>query len=76
VKTGCARQRVASATPNCSSSPSAGAQSRAVQPARPARTLDGEPARRLINVTFGHSNLTNSNRGLNCRVRASSGFYT
>ena len=48
VKTGCAKQRVAPATPNRSSEPQRRPQSRASQTARAsARTLDGESARRL-----------------------------
>jgi hypothetical protein len=48
VKTGCARQRVAPATPNCTIEPERWPQSRAAQTARAsARTLDGESARRL-----------------------------
>jgi len=48
VKTGCARPRVAPATPNCSCQPERRPQSRAAQTARAsARTLDGESARRL-----------------------------
>ena len=48
VKTGCAKQRVAPATPNCNSEPERRPQSTAAQPARlSARTVDGESARRL-----------------------------
>jgi len=48
VKTGCAKQRVAPATPNCNSEPQRRPQSTAAQPARlSARTVDGESARRL-----------------------------
>jgi hypothetical protein len=48
VTTGCATQRVAPATLNCSSSRSAGRSQVRRQPARSrARTLDGELARRL-----------------------------
>jgi len=51
VKTGCGRQRVAPAIPNCTSQPEPRPQSRAPQPARSgARTLDGESARRLTEV--------------------------
>jgi hypothetical protein len=48
VKTGCAKQRVAPATPNRPPEPERRPQSRAAQPARAsARTLDGESTRRL-----------------------------
>ena len=48
VKTGCVQQRVAPATPNCTSEPERRPQSTAAQPARlSARTVDGESARRL-----------------------------
>ena len=48
VKTGCARQQVAPATPNCAGEPEHWPQSRASQTARASvRTLDGESARRL-----------------------------
>jgi len=48
VKTGCVQQRVAPATPNCTSEPERRPQSRAAQPAcASTRTLDGESARRL-----------------------------
>jgi negative regulator of sigma E activity len=47
-KTGCAKQRVAPATPNRSSEPQRRPQSRATQTARASvPTLDGELARRL-----------------------------
>ncbi len=58
VKTGCTRQRVAPATLNCPSEPERRPQSRAAQPARlSARTLDGEPTRRL---TTPDSSLTSN----------------
>jgi hypothetical protein len=48
VETGCARPRVAPATPNCTSEPERRPQSTAAQTARAsARTVDGESARRL-----------------------------
>jgi hypothetical protein len=48
VKTGCARQRVAPATPNCSCQPEHRPQSRAAQTARAsARTLCAEHVRQL-----------------------------
>lgn len=48
VKTGCAKQRVAPATPNRNSEPERWPQSTAAPPARAsARTVDGESARRL-----------------------------
>jgi hypothetical protein len=48
LKTGCARPRVAPATPNCPSEPERRLPSTAAQPARAsARTVDGESARRL-----------------------------
>jgi hypothetical protein len=48
VKTGCAKQRVAPATPNGVCEPERRPQSTAALPARvSARTVDGESARRL-----------------------------
>jgi hypothetical protein len=49
VKTGCAQQRVAPATPNRNAEPERWPQSTAAQPARvSARTVVGESARRLL----------------------------
>lgn len=49
VESGCAEQRVAPATPNCTSKPERWPQSTASQTARAsARTVDGEAARRLL----------------------------
>jgi hypothetical protein len=64
VKTGCARLWVAPATLNCTSSRSVG-RSQWAEPARTsARTIDGEPARRLSTL---HSDirLNYQTRGLN-----------
>ena len=77
VKTGCARQRVAPATPNCPSEPERRPQSRAAQPARAsARTLDGESARRLTTPdssltsnTVARAAATRGNDRINARSR-------
>jgi len=66
VKTGCARLQVAPATLSCTSSRSAGRSQWAAEPARAsARTLDGEPARRLSTL-HSDTQLNYQPADLNC----------
>ena len=66
MKTGCARLQVAPATLSCTSSRSAGRSQWAAEPARAsARTLDGEPARRLSTL-HSDTQLNYQPADLNC----------
>jgi hypothetical protein len=68
MNTGCARQQVAPATPNCTCEPERRSQSRASQTARlGARNLDGEPARRLPEIDPILTSNTVASRGSHAR---------